>query len=51
MGTQQELSNEYQYGRVDLDVFQKSLHPKCHTLENNFEMKHEFAKYLKESCR
>ena len=23
----------------------------CHTLENNFGMKHEFAKYLKESCR
>ena len=23
----------------------------CHTFENNLKMKHNFAKYLKESCR
>ena len=23
----------------------------CHTFENNFRIKHKFAKYLKESCR
>ena len=34
-----------------LEIYATSVVWTCHTFENNFGMKHKFAKYLKESCR
>ena len=34
-----------------LEIFLKNVVWTCQTFENNFGMKHKFAKYFKESCR